>query len=416
MADNTELGLRENAAQFWLLVLINGFVGAMVGLERSVIPEFAAIVFSLSGHTALLSFIVAFGLAKSGANLMMGQLTGKFTRKQLLLTGWAFALPVPWLLLYAESWSWVIFANLLLGINQGLAWSATVVMKIDLVGDKNRGLAMGINEFAGYLAVGLVAFLAGYIASATGQVTYAFVPGIGFSVVGFLLTWFFVADTHAHVQTDAAQTNIPLLQNIFKDTTWRHRNLGSVTLNGFINNLNDGILWGLLPVLLSTKGYSLKEIGLLTGVYPAVWGVGQLITGKLGDHFCKKQLLSLGMVLQGVAIAALLFSNSYSVLISALVLLGAGTALVYPNFLSVVAENTHPVQRPKSLGIFRFWRDFGYVAGAVAAGIFSDLFGIDAVITGTAVLTVAAGISSEIRMCCTKKVLWPSAMCKPAIT
>lgn len=408
----TKLGLRANAGQFWLLVLINGFVGAMVGLERSVIPEFAETVFGLNGHTALLSFIVAFGLAKSGANLLMGQLTRRFTRKQILLLGCFFALPVPWLLLYAESWSWVIFANLLLGINQGLAWSSTVVMKIDLVGEKSRGLAMGINEFAGYLAVGLVAFLAGYIASTTGQVTYAFLPGIGFSFAGLFLTWFFVKDTHAHVQTEAAQSRIPMLPNIWKDTTWRHGNLGSVTLNGFVNNLNDGILWGLLPVLLASKGYSLKEIGLLAGIYPVVWGLGQLITGKLGDLFCKKQLLSLGMLLQGMAIFGLLFSFYLPILITALILLGAGTALVYPNFITVVAENTHPTQRPQSLGIFRFWRDFGYVAGAVLAGIFGDLFGLEVVIIGTAVLTIGAGILSEFRMCCTRKLLWHSKECR----
>ncbi|RYE04942.1 MAG: MFS transporter, partial [Sphingobacteriales bacterium] len=319
--------------------------------------------------------------------------------------------PVPWLLLYAQSWSWVIVANLLLGINQGLSWSATVVMKIDLVGEKNRGLAMGINEFAGYLAVGLVAFLAGYIASNTGEVTLAFVPGIAFSLAGLLLTLFFVKDTQSHVQAEAAQTNIPLLQNLFSDTTWRHRNLGSVTLNGFVNNLNDGILWGLLPVLLSTKGYSLTQIGLFAGIYPVVWGLGQLVSGKLGDLVCKKQLLSLGMMLQGVAIAGLLFSASPAMLVLALVLLGLGTAMVYPNFITVVAENTHPSQRPKSLGIFRFWRDFGYVVGTLAAGLFSDLFGLEAVIVGTAVLTVGAGILSEIRMCCTKKLLWHSKEC-----
>ncbi len=408
----TKLGLRENAGQFWLLVLVNGFVGAMVGLERSVVPEFAETVFSINGHTALLSFIVAFGLAKSMANMLMGRFTLRFTRKQLLLIGWLFALPVPWLLLYANNWWWVIFANLLLGINQGLAWSATVVMKIDLVGEKNRGLAMGVNEFAGYLAVGLVAFLAGYIASTTGEVTYAFIPGIGFSILGLLLTALLVKDTHAHVQTEAAQTTIPLLQNIWKDTTWRHANLGSVTLNGFVNNLNDGILWGLLPVLLSTKGYSLTQTGLLAGIYPAVWGLGQLVTGKLGDILCKKQLLSMGMMIQGVAIAMLLFADSYPILVAALVILGAGTAMVYPNFLAIVAENTHPSQRPQSLGIFRFWRDFGYVAGAVAAGMFSDLLGLNAVIIGTAILTIGAGVLSEVRMCCTRKLIWHSKQCE----
>ncbi|MBK0401828.1 MFS transporter [Adhaeribacter sp. BT258] len=413
-----KLGLRENAFQFWLLVLVNAFVGAMIGLERSVIPQFAEVNFGLNGNSALLSFIVAFGLAKSGANLLMGKLTGRFTRKQILLLGWSFALPVPWLLIYAPNWNWIIFANLLLGINQGLAWSSTVVMKIDLVGEKNRGLAMGINEFAGYLAVGLMAFLAGYLASEFGNVVTAFIPGILFSMAGLLISLLFIKDTYAHVQTETLQTNIPLLQNVWKDTTWRHSNLGSVTLNGFVNNLNDGILWGLLPVLLASKGYTIKEIGMLAGIYPVVWGLGQLVTGKLGDLVCKKQLLSLGMVLQGLAISGLLFSQSLPILITALVLLGAGTALVYPNFITLVAENTHPGQRPQSLGIFRFWRDFGYVAGAVLAGIIGDLFGLETVIIGTALLTVGAGILSEIRMCCTNKLLWRSEECQkftPAI-
>ncbi|WP_439882694.1 MFS transporter [Pontibacter sp. MBLB2868] len=406
-----KLGLKENAGQFWLLVLVNGFVGAMVGLERSVIPEFAESMFSLNGNTALLSFIVAFGIAKSLANMLMGRLSKRYTRKQLLLYGWLFALPVPWLLLYATDWWMVIVANLFLGINQGLAWSATVVMKIDLVGEKSRGLAMGINESAGYLAVGLVSFLAGYIASESGVITYAFLPGIFFSMAGLLLTAIFVRDTRAHVQTESVQSNLPLLRNIWKDTTWRHPNLGSVTLNGFINNMNDGVLWGLLPVLIISKGYSLAETGLLAGIYPAVWGLGQLITGKLGDVLCKKQLLSLGMMLQGVAIGMLLLADNYQLLVAVLAVLGAGTALVYPNFLAVVAENTHPDERPQTIGVFRFWRDFGYVAGAVAAGVFSDIFGISAVIAGIALLTAASGVLSEIRMCCTRKQLWHSKEC-----
>ncbi|WP_207509910.1 MFS transporter [Telluribacter humicola] len=411
-----QLGLKENRKQFWLLVLINGFVGAMVGMERAVIPEFAEDVFGISGHSALLSFIVAFGLAKSGANLMMGRLTGRFTRKQLLLLGWGFALPVPWLLLFATRWEWVLLANLFLGINQGLSWSATVVMKIDLVGEKHRGLAMGINEFAGYLAVGLVAFLAGYIASSTGQVTYAFIPGVGFSILGLLLTILFICDTHAHVQTESRQSHIPPLKSVWKDTTWRHANLGPVTWSGFVNNMNDGVLWGLLPVLLTTKGYSLQEVGLLAGIYPVVWGVGQLVTGRLGDLFCKKQLLSLGMLMQGVAIAVLFYTQAYLALVLALAFLGVGTALVYPNFLSVVAENTPPDQRPQSLSIFRFWRDFGYVVGAIAAGIFSDILGVSAVLLGAALLTAGAGVLTEVRMCCTRKWLWHSRRCPECST
>lgn len=391
-------GLKENASQFWLLMLITGFVGAMVGLERAVIPTLAETVFGMNGHTAVLSFIVAFGLSKSVANLLMGQLSVRFTRKQLLLLGWLFALPVPWLLFYAESWWWVIAANLLLGINQGLAWTSSIVMTIDLVGEKNRGLAMGINEFAGYLAVGLASFLGGYLASTTGEVTYAFLPGIGFSLVGVALTLFVVRDTHAHVQAEAAKSLVALLPSVWKDTTWRHINLGPVTLNGFVTKINDGVLWGLLPVVLASKGYTLVEIGFLAGVYPAVWGIGQLCTGKLGDTYSRKQLLCVGMLVQGVAIAALYFTNSYTVMLLALAAVGAGTAMVYPTFLTLVADNTHPRQRSQSLGIFRFWRDFGYVGGAVAAGLFSDLFGAEVVLLGAGILTIGAGVFSEIRM------------------
>lgn len=395
---SAKTGLKENAAQFWLLMLITAFIGSMVGLERAVLPKFAETIFGLNTHSAILSFIVAFGLAKSLANLTMGQLSVRFTRKQLLLAGWLFALPVPWLLIYAQSWWWVIGANLLLGINQGLAWTSSIVMTIDLVGEKNRGMAMGINEFAGYLAVGLASFLAGYIASTTGELTNAFVPGIAFSLVGILLTLLMVRDTQAHVQAEAAVSKVPLLASVWKDTTWRHTNLGPVTLNGFVTKINDGVLWGLLPLVLASKGYTLVEIGLLAGIYPAVWGIGQLFTGKMGDSYSRKQLLCLGMLLQGVGVAALFFTSSFTLMLISLATVGIGTALVYPTFLTLVADNTHPVQRSQSLGIFRFWRDFGYVAGAVAAGFFSDKFGAEVVLLGAGLITIGAGIFSEFRM------------------
>ncbi len=396
--ENARSGLKENAGQFWLLMLITGFIGATVGLERAVIPKFAETVFGMNGHTAILSFIVAFGLTKSVANMLMGQLSTRYTRKQLLLVGWLFALPVPWLLLYAQSWSWVIAANLLLGLNQGIAWTSSIVMTIDLVGQKNRGLAMGINEFAGYLSVGLASFLAGYLASSTGDVTYAFVPGIAFSLAGLALTLFVVRDTQAHVQAEAAISKVPLMSSVWKDTTWRHINLGAVTMNGFVTKINDGVLWGLLPVILASKGYTLVEIGFLAGIYPAVWGIGQLFTGRMGDSFSRKQLLSIGMLVQGVAIAGLFFTGSYATMLLALAALGLGTAMVYPTFLTLVADNTHPSQRSQSLGIFRFWRDFGYVGGAVAAGLFSDLFGAEFVLLGAGILTVGAGLFSQVRM------------------
>ena len=404
-------GLKNNRKQFWLLVLINAFVGSMVGLERSVLSGFGESVFHLNGKTALLSFIIAFGTSKALANLLMGKLTRYITRKQVLLIGWIAALPVPFLLMYATSWNWIIVANILLGINQGLAWSSTVIMKIDLVGEKNRGLAMGINEFAGYLAVGVAAYLSAGIAAEKGFAFYPFSPGIFFSVAGFFLTLFFVKDTAAFVHHEAKESRIPLLKNVWKASSYQHRNMGSVTINGLINNLNDGIVWGLLPILLLQKNYSLQQVGLIAGMYPVVWGIGQLFTGKLGDIYCKKQLITVGMLLQAVALFIITIAASFWVDITAMVLLGTGTALVYPNFLTVIAENTHPHQRAQSMSIFRFWRDSGYVIGAVLSGIIADQFGINSAFISVALITAGAGLLAEIRMCCTTKLIWKSQVC-----
>lgn len=302
-------------------------------------------------------------------------------------------------------------ANILLGINQGLAWSSTVIMKIDLVGEKNRGLAMGINEFAGYLAVGVAAYLAATIADEKGYAFYPFIPGILFSVAGFLLTLFFIKDTAAFVHHEAKESSILLLKNIWKASSYQHRNMGSVTINGLVNNLNDGIVWGLLPILLLQKNYSLPQIGLVVGMYPVVWGLGQLFTGKLGDMYCKKQLITGGMMLQAVALFIITIASSVWVNVSAMILLGIGTALVYPNFLTVIAENTHPYQRAQSMSIFRFWRDSGYVIGAVLSGIIADWFGIQAAFIAVALITAGAGVLAEIRMCCTTKLIWKSEMC-----
>ncbi len=404
-------GLKNNWKQFWLLVLINAFVGSMVGLERSVLSGFGEKIFSISGKTALLSFIIAFGTSKALANLLMGKLTQYITRKQVLMMGWIVALPVPFLLMYANSWNWIIVANILLGINQGLAWSSTVIMKIDLVGERNRGLAMGINEFAGYLAVGVAAYLSAGIAAAKGFAFYPFVPGILFSIAGFLLTLFFIKDTGAFVQHEAKVSKIPMLKNVWKASSYQHRNMGSVTISGLVNNLNDGIVWGLLPILLLQKNYSLQQVGLVAGMYPIVWGLGQLFTGNLGDTYCKKQLITGGMMLQAVALFIITIASSVWINIAAMILLGLGTALVYPNFLTVIAENTHPHQRAQSMSIFRFWRDSGYVIGALLSGIIADQFGINAAFTAVAVLTAAAGFLAEVRMCCTTKLLWKSQVC-----
>lgn len=404
-------GLKNNWKQFSLLVLINAFVGSMVGLERSVLPGLGENVFNINGKTALLSFIVAFGISKAIANLFMGKLTRYISRKQVLLLGWVAALPVPFLLMYATDWSWIIVANILLGINQGLAWSSTVIMKIDLVGERNRGLAMGINEFAGYVSVGVAAYLAAGIAAAKGFAFYPFIPGIFFSVAGLFVTFFFIKDTGKLVQQEAKESQLPLFKNIWKASSYQHRNMGSVTINGLVNNLNDGIVWGLLPVLLLEKKYSLQQIGLVAGMYPIVWGIGQLFTGKLGDVYCKKQLITGGMMLQAVALLIIALASTIWVNMSAMILLGMGTALVYPNFLTVIAENTHPHQRAESMSIFRFWRDSGYVIGALLSGIIADRFGITNAFIAVSLLTAAAGLLAEVRMCCTTKLFWKSQLC-----
>lgn len=404
-------GLKTNWKQFWLLVLINAFVGAMVGLERSVLPGLAETKFGLAEKTALLSFIVAFGTAKALFNLFTGRLSQSFTRKKILTLGWVAALPVPFLLMYAPDWSWVIAANILLGINQGLAWSTTVIMKIDLVGERNRGLAMGINEFAGYLAVGLAAYASASIAARYGYSFFPFLPGVFISVIGLLLTIFLVKDTAPFVHAESKTSRVPLLEHIWQQTTFKHHNLGSVTLNGLVNNLNDGVVWGLLPLFLLQKGYDLAQVGIIAGLYPAVWGLGQLVTGKLGDSHCKKQLITAGMLLQATALVMVAFSGLFYVDLAAVVLLGSGTALVYPNFLTVIAENTHPTQRAQGLSIFRFWRDSGYVIGALLSGVLADAFGFGTTFIVVAAITAGGGLLAQLRMCCTNRLLWSSRLC-----
>jgi MFS family permease len=396
--EQVQLGLKENWQQFTLLVIINAFVGGMVGLERSIVPRMADVEFHLVAKTAILSFIVVFGIVKAFTNYYTGALANKFGRKKLLVAGWIVGIPIPFILMFAPSWSWVISANILLGINQGLTWSSTVVMKIDLVGEKQRGFAMGLNEFAGYLAVALVAFLTGWIASVYGMRPYPFYVGIGLVFFGLAGSIFLIKDTKQHVAKESTTSTIPLLQNIFWDTTWKHKNLGSVTQAGLINNLNDGMAWGIFPILLSTEGCTIGEIGVITAIYPAVWGIGQLFTGKMADKFCKKDMLFTGMLLQAIALAALVRANNmlHFVLVSAV--LGWGTALVYPTFLATVAENTHPNDRAKSIGIFRLWRDLGYAIGAILTGVIADLININAAILFIAALTLMSSIIIRYRM------------------
>jgi len=394
------LGLRNNWRQFTLLVIINAFVGGMVGMERSILPQIAEVEFGVAAKTAVLSFIIAFGVSKALANLSTGVLAGKLGRKNLLLLGWFLGLPVPFLLMYAPTWGWVIAANVLLGVHQGFAWSTTVVMKIDLTGEKDRGLAMGLNEFAGYIAVAAAAFGSAWIAGAYGLRPYPFYLGVVFSIAGILATWFLLHDTQAHVAAEAAKSKTPRLGNIFKDTSWRDRNLGSVTMTGLVNNLNDGMVWGLLPVFLHMNGMTLQQTGILAALYPAVWGFGQLFTGRLSDFICKKDLLLWGMMLQGVALLGLATMHGFWVYAIWLALLGWGTAMVYPTFLAAIAENTHPHDRVKSLGVFRFWRDMGYAIGALLTGLLADTFGMVTSIVFVAILTLFTGLIANYRMRC----------------
>lgn len=398
MNDKVKLGLKENWWQFTLLVLINGFVGAMVGLERSILPELASHEFGIEAKSAILSFIVVFGITKALTNYFTGAFANKIGRKNLLTIGWLFAIPVPLILIYAPNWSWVVVANIFLGINQGLAWSSTVVMKIDLVGDKNRGLAMGLNESAGYLAVGIVAFLSGYIATEYGIRPYPFYLGLGFAITGLIGSWFLVKDTVHHVKAESTESKTPLLKNVFKETTWTHRNLGSITQAGLVNNLNDGMIWGLFPILLATRGFSLPEIAKIVAIYPVVWGLGQLITGKLADHLPKKPLLTLGMFLQAVSIIAMAFVVSFNDFIILSITLGLGTAIVYPTFLAAIADNTHPSQRPNSIGVFRLWRDMGYAIGAILTGLLADIWSSEVSVFVIGIITLISALILAVRM------------------
>ena len=401
--ESVKLGLKENWRQFTLLVIVNAFVGGMIGLERTIIPQIAEADFGLAAKTAILSFIVVFGVTKAITNYYTGGLANRFGRKNLLVAGWVLALPVPLLLIYAPDWNWIIAANIFLGISQGITWSSTVVMKIDLVGEKDRGFAMGLNEFAGYVALAAIAFLTGMLASNYGLRPYPFYIGIALAIAGLAMSWLLIKDTHHHVKLESVSSTIPLLQNIFWDTTWKHKNLGSITQAGLVNNLNDGMVWGLFPLLLVSKGFDLHETGIIVATYPAVWGLGQLYTGKLADKYCKKKLLFIGMLMQGIALLGMLWANSFLWFVILSSLLGIGTAIVYPTFLAAISDYTHPDQRPKSIGIFRLWRDLGYAIGAILTGLIADSFGLIAPILAIGLLTVASSLVVRFRMRCVPK-------------
>ncbi len=396
-------GLAENWQQFSILLLVNAFVGGMVGMERTILPEFARHEFLLVAKSAILSFIIVFGFTKAAGNYFAGFLANRIGRKNLLVAGWIVALPIPFLLIYAGSWNWVILANMLLGINQGLCWSSTVVMKIDLVGENNRGFAMGLNEFSGYLAVALVALFSGYIANRYGLRPWPFVIGIVLSIAGLGSSIFLVEDTAKFKAQENLTSTVLPLRNVFLDTSFRHGNLSAVSQAGMINNLNDGMVWGLLPVLLIGKGYNLSQIGLIVFIYPAVWGLAQLFTGRLADLFCKKTLLFWGMAMQAISILLLIYANLEIHFIFISVALGLGTALVYPTFITAIATDTNPDQRAESIGIFRLWRDSGYAFGAILSGILADWLGISYAIGAIGLLTLFSAAVIQVRMSCPVK-------------
>jgi MFS family permease len=390
------LGLGANWPQFALLVAINAFVGGMAGLERSILPGLAAAEFGIASTTVAVSFIAAFGLTKALANLFAGRLSSRFSRRSLLISGWLFGLPVPFLIIAAPAWSWVVAANVLLGLNQGLCWSMTVNMKIDLVGPRRRGLALGLNEAAGYLAVAVAALLAGVIAERAGYRPEPFYLGIGFAAAGLALSVLFVRDTAPFVALEAVNHGstpaAPSLWRSFAETTWRQPRLFGVTQAGFVNNLNDGLAWGILPLFFAGRGLPLERVALLAAAYPFVWGGLQLGTGWVSDLIGRKPLIVGGMLLQGAAIALVGAGSGFAAWLSGVCLLGLGTAMVYPTLLAAIGDAVHPEERSTALGVYRFWRDAGAMAGALAAGVIADLFGFVAAIQTVAVLTVFSGV------------------------
>jgi MFS family permease len=388
-----QLGLRENAGQFSLLVLVNAFVGAMVGMERSILPMIGEGEFALKARTAILSFIVVFGLTKAVANYFAGRLSDDFGRKHILIAGWLIAVPVPFLLMWAPSWNWILFANALLGASQGLSWSATVIMKIDLVGDKRRGLAMGLNEFAGYIAVAVSSLATGFIAADYGLRPEPFYIGVGFVAFGLLLSIFLVRETRTHHPAPA-----PSSYEIFRETTFHDRNLSSVSQVGFVNNLNDALTWGVFPFLFARAGMTIQEIGVLAAVCPAIWGIAQLGTGPLSDKVGRKRLIVAGMWIQSGGIAWVIISSEFLGFFVGVALLGFGTAMVYPTLMAAVGDVVHPSRRASSVGVYRMWRDLGYVAGALLVGLAADSLGIAAAIWIVATLTFLSGVAAALRM------------------
>ena len=397
------LGLRENVAQFSLLVAVNALVGGMVGQERTVLPLLAKQAFGLTAFTASATFIVAFGATKALTNLATGALIDRIGRKPVLVAGWLIGLPVPFLLIWAPTWAWVIVANVLLGVHQGMTWSTTVVMKIDLVGPARRGTALGFNEAAGYGAVSLTALATGAIAARYGLRPEPFLLGIAFAALGIGLSTVFVRETQGHARLEASKTGVRADENdsfgvIFARTTWRDPTLASVSQAGLVNNAVDGLAWGILPLLFAANGQSVEAIGVLAALYPGVWCVAQVFTGAWSDRVGRKPLIVAGMVLQGVALAMVATSTGFGPWALGAVLVGFGTALVYPTLIAAVGDVAHPTWRATAVGVYRLWRDTGYVAGALLGGVVADLFDLRSAVMVVAGLSVLSGLVVATRM------------------
>ncbi|HEV8696016.1 MAG TPA: MFS transporter [Lysobacter sp.] len=402
--NDARLGLRANLAQFSLLVLVNAFVGAMVGMERAILSPIAEQDFHLVARTAVLSFIVVFGVTKALTNYLAGRLSDRVGRKHVLVAGWLVAIPVPFLLMWAPSWSWILFANALLGISQGLTWSTTVIMKIDLAGPERRGLAMGLNEFAGYVAVAGSALATGFLAARYGLRPEPFYLGVGFVAAGLLLSAFAVRETKHHVAVESklrgelSAEHTPSQREIFWRTTLRDRDLSSVSQAGLINNLNDGMAWGLFPLFFAAAQMDLEQIGTLAAIYPATWGAAQLFTGAWSDRIGRKWLIASGMWVQAAGIALIVIGGDFVGFAAGAALLGLGTAMVYPTLLAAIGDVAHPTWRASSVGVYRLWRDLGYAVGAVIAGITADALGLTAAMWVVAALTFGSGMFVAFRM------------------
>jgi MFS family permease len=396
------LGLRENLAQFSLLVVVNAFVGAMVGMERTILPAIAEQEFDLAAKAAVLSFIVVFGVTKALTNYLAGRLSDRYGRKLVLVWGWVVAAPVPFLLMWAPTWTWVLVANAFLGVSQGLTWSTTVIMKIDLAGPQKRGLAMGLNEFAGYFAVAASALATGYLAERYGLRPEPFYLGVGFVIIGFLLSALVVKETQNHVAAESALSAAPAdvlsQREVFWRTSLLDPNLSSVSQAGLVNNLNDGMAWGLFPLFFTAAHMDLSQIGTLAAIYPATWGVSQLFTGAWSDRVGRKWLIASGMWVQAVGIGVVVLASGFWGFATGAALLGVGTAMVYPTLLAAIGDVAHPSWRASAVGVYRLWRDLGYAFGAVLAGVTADAFGLPAAMWLVAALTFGSGVVVAVRM------------------